>query len=433
MVPVDFRRIRGDALRQAAAGLRPAARKGMQSMKPEKNSAAWLPMFLCWLAYTAAYLGRYSYNSNITAIIEHFGVSHADAGLVTTCFFFAYGAGQVVNGILCRRYSRKWVVPFSLACSAGLNLAVFLGAGFGWLKYLWLLNGMAQSMLWPTLIYTLSQTLDAADLSKSVVVMSTTVPVGTLAAYGISAFLTVSGGYRYSFLTGAITALGAAAAWLLLYRRAFRAGGQGGAAVRESVQGGGGGSFLALTVVMLGIFAIINNLVKDGLTTWVPSILKEKYGLHQGLSILMTLVLPLLGLFGAACNTLLNRKVRSFLSLTGLWYLAAVFCMAAVVFLDQGWGVMLAAFGVVSLAMYAVNNVITSMAPLFMREQINSGLLAGILNGCCYVGSTVSSYGLGSVADRFGWNGVFLLLLGVSCVPVVLAGIAGLAFRDKLK
>ena len=64
------------------------------------------------------------------------------------------------------------------------------------------------------------------------------------------------------------------------------------------------------------------------------------------------------------------------------------------------------------------------MAPLYLRDKIgNSGMLAGVLNGCCYVGSTISSYGLGLVADNSGWNGVFILLLVVSCIPVVVTGI----------
>lgn len=71
--------------------------------------------------------------------------------------------------------------------------------------------------------------------------------------------------------------------------------------------------------------------------------------------------------------------------------------------------------------MAGVNNVITSMAPLFWKEKINSGLLAGILNGFCYVGSTISSYGLGSVADGLGWNGVFWLLF-ILCLAVVAIG-----------
>lgn len=381
-------------------------------------------LLLCWLAYTAAYMGRYSYNSNITAIISSFGVTHAEAGMVTTCFFFAYGAGQVVNGALCKRYPKRWAIPFSLAVSSLLNLAVFFGAPFWTIKYLWLMNGAVQSILWPTLIFVLSRTLPVSYLKRSVLVMSTTVPVGTLLAYGFSSLMAVTGGFSFSFMAGAIVMVFAAGVWLKFYKEP--------AAAEEAPDNpppsdnSRPGPALIATIVLLCLFAVANNLVKDGLTTWVPSILKERFGLHDSLSILLTLVLPVLGIFGAACNGALERKVPSFISLSGIWFLAASACVGAVILLlDTGWWwAVLAVFGLISLSMYAVNNAITSMAPLYLRDKINSGLLAGVLNGFCYVGSTVSSYGLGSVADRFGWNGVFVLLLAVSCVPAVIAAAA---------
>ena len=43
---------------------------------------------------------------------------------------------------------------------------------------------------------------------------------------------------------------------------------------------------------------------------------------------------------------------------------------------------------------------------------MNSGLFAGVLNGFCYLGSTISSYGLGAIADNFGWTAVFITLIG---------------------
>ena len=73
------------------------------------------------------------------------------------------------------------------------------------------------------------------------------------------------------------------------------------------------------------------------------------------------------------------------------------------------------------------------MAPLYMRDKINSGLLAGILNGCCYVGSTISSYCLGLVADNVGWTGVFVLLLVVCCVPIVITAIMTIVKAIKSK
>ena len=388
-----------------------------------------LTIFLCWMAYTAAYPGRYSYNSNITPIMDAFGVTHGEAGLVTTCFFFAYGIGQVVNGLLCRRYPRRWIIPFSLACSAVLNIAVFLGAPFWTLKYLWLLNGGLQSILWPTLISVLSQSLPASSLKSSVLVMSTTVPIGTLLAYGLSSLLAVRGGFPFSFLTGALLMAGAAAAWLFLYRDAPAS--ENAQPVQTSRTPGKGllNRAVAVTVLVLCLFAVANNLVKDGLTTWVPSILKERFGLPDSLSILLTLVLPVLGIFGAACNGLLERRLPSFIKLSGLWFLlAAVSTAGVILLLDTSlWWAVLAVFGIISLSMHAVNNAITSMAPHYMREQLDSGLLAGVLNGCCYVGSTISSYGLGWVADHFGWNGVFLLLLAVTGIPVVTAALVGTA------
>lgn len=59
-------------------------------------------IFVCWLVYTCSYIGKLGYNANITQIETAFGISHAESGSVGTAFFFAYGAGQVINGIFCK-------------------------------------------------------------------------------------------------------------------------------------------------------------------------------------------------------------------------------------------------------------------------------------------------------------------------------------------
>ena len=84
--------------------------------------------------------------------------------------------------------------------------------------------------------------------------------------------------------------------------------------------------------------------------------------------------------------------------------------------------VILGSFGIVSCLMAGINNVITSMAPLYWKEKFNSGRLAGVLNGFCYLGSTLSAYGLGKIADMGGWNSVFFLLLLLCLLAALLAG-----------
>ncbi len=193
----------------------PTGKETNNSAKTKKSGL--FAIFLCWFVYTSAYLGRYSYSSNIISVINFYKVSHASAGLVTTCFFFSYGAGQFINGLLCNRYNKKLIITLSLLISSAINLAVFFGAPFVSFKYLWVLNGAAQSVLWSSLISALSQNLQGKDLAKATVIMSTTVPVGTFLTYGLSAVEAVTGGFKYSFLIGAAVMIICAVVWCIFY------------------------------------------------------------------------------------------------------------------------------------------------------------------------------------------------------------------------
>ena len=118
----------------------------------KKNKRAALLIILCWLVYTCSYIGKLGYNANITQIETLFGVTHAEAGMVSTFFFFAYGVGQIINGILCKKYNVRYVVFGSLILSGIMNLLVGFVYSFEVLKYFWLINGAALSVLWTSLI-----------------------------------------------------------------------------------------------------------------------------------------------------------------------------------------------------------------------------------------------------------------------------------------
>ena len=79
-----------------------------------------------------------------------------------------------------------------------------------------------------------------------------------------------------------------------------------------------------------------------------------------------------------------------------------------------------ACLAIASCLMSGINNIVTSIVPLYLKDKLNSGKCAGILNGFCYLGSTVSSYGLGFIADTQGWNAVFAALLCAALVSTLL-------------
>ena len=93
--------------------------------------------------------------------------------------------------------------------------------------------------------------------------------------------------------------------------------------------------------------------------------------------------------------------------------------------------VTLALFGCVACLMAAINNVITSVVPLYSRDKIDSGLAAGLLNTFCYVGSTMSTSLLGRIADTKGWNDVFICILIFTIVSFVLCVTSAVLSKKK--
>lgn len=183
-----------------------------------KKKAADL-IVVCCMVYGFAYAGRYGYNANIAPIMEFYGVTRAEAGLVSTCFFFSYGAMQLIHGILCRFYPKKIVIPAALFLSAVLNLAVFFQPPFAAIKYLWLVNGICQSVLWPSLVLTLGETLEPGMMKQAVLVISLATMFGTLISYGGSALFNLFAFFRGSFLLGAVLTVLIGLIWLFSYDR----------------------------------------------------------------------------------------------------------------------------------------------------------------------------------------------------------------------
>ena len=384
------------------------------------------------LVYSFAYTGRYSYNANIAPIMAFYNVTRAEAGLTGTFFFFAYGAGQLIHAIFCRFYPRKYIIPGVLGVSAILNIAVFCGVPFGAIKYLWLLNGICQSVLWPTLVLVLSDTMDSVMMKRAVFAMSLTVVIGTVISYGGSAIFNLFDLFRGAFLLGAVLMVAIGIAWLIGYDTLTveNAGlAEAHAASSEATTAGGGSRKRAANGALIGLFAVcglfiaVDNFVKDGLNTWTPVILKERFGVGDSLSIVLTVALPFCGVFGAMLALRMNRKIKDFRALSGSLLLLLSVCICGILLSMKLESMVLtvAFLGVVSCFAHGINSIMTSIMPFAIRDKVNPGFLAGLMNSAGYVGSTASAYGLGVIADRTDWNTVMYILLFASVGVTLLA------------
>ena len=387
-------------------------------------------IFLCWAAYTFAYVARLNYNASMVEILSQLGTTKEAAGTVSSFFFFAYGAGQLVNGLLSKKYNTKYSVTVALAGSCVINIAMTCCHGIDAMKYLWLFNGVFQSVLWSSLIKTLSDNLADSKLSKAVMVMSTTVAAGTFMAYGLAALFSYFE-MSWTLIFYVASALIGMTAILWFIGMSTLQKGKDEIQQTESKTKNKLSftpAFIVGLIVIL-ISSVTNGFIKDGITTWVPSILKEEFGVPSSLSIIVTLLLPVLSIFGTSLVNLLHKKQKDENALNGIFYFGALILTGLIILTMKlkSVPVTLILFGGIACLMAAVNNVITSIVPLYSRDKIDSGLSAGLLNTFCYVGSTLATSLLGRIADTRGWNDVFICILiftavsfAVCCISVVI-------------
>ena len=405
-------------------------------VEKKKKSYPLCLMWLCWLIYAVSYMGKVNFGPNVAQIMAFYNVGEAEYGLVGTFFFIAYGAGQIFNGIFCKKYNLKWVIFGSLTISGTINFIIpFLPVNaFSAVKFLWLLNGASMSVLWPSLIRLLSEHLSKRNMAKASVIIGTTVATGTFAIYGLSAIYSTFN-FKFAFYTPGIALPLVAIIWIAFAPNLMKKA--KAIAEEEDSEGiplsnpvatqaqksvGTERKLLFLSIFTLMAYAVFTNLIKDGLTTWVPKIFKDTFGLPDALSIIFTLALPMVTVFGNMFAVKLHKKVPDFVTQCAIQFFVAGGLILLVILSVQFSVLPLTVVGFAFACFFAgaCNSIITSIFPLFMKGKVNSGLIAGILNGFCYVGSAVSQYGLGSLREALGsWNAVLWLLAIVCAVAIV--------------
>ena len=394
-----------------------------------KKREIWL-IIICWISYTVAQLGRYSYNSNFTLLKEHFLINDTAVALPSTLFFFAYGVGQIFVGIFCHKFNRKLLVVSALMISGALNLVIFFGAEFFTIKYIWLLNGFVQANLWPVLLLILRENLSPKRIVTAGIVMSTASTGGKFAAIGVCAIFAIDTSvFMYCFLAAGALLLAVAVLFLFATGRIKDVDKVKGVTLKENVvtlekPKSKADAKSIILLLLLGEFGLACYAITGGLQSWVPAILKDSYGLSDALSIFMSILLPLFTLSVAVISPYLYKKLKNYVLISLLAFVVGTMLITGVLlFLDVSWIPVIILFTIEAITMGIVSNTTTVQVPLTFKGKFDAGFLAGFLNGTCYIGTAVATYALGYIADASGWTGAFILLIAIAVFSAVLAGV----------
>ena len=392
-------------------------------------------IYLVTIMYTSVYLAKLNYGALTVEIIKEMGCTKSAAGMVGSFFFFAYGIGQVVNGFLAKHMNEKLFMTAALFGSAVCNVAMCFAPSVEVMKYIWLLNGIAMSPLWCNVVKVQGKYVSDKNMPRSLMMTGLTTPIGTALNYGLCALVAFLFNWRVSFWIAAALMTFMAILWYFTLNDIERnavpiqeAQPKADAENRTAKPKAKLTKALLIGLIIMFTAGMFTQFAREGLNAWVPSILYEVYSLPSTLSIALTLLLPLLASFSNFILVALEKKSKDFLLLSILFVGVASLAMAVLVscYNLNSVVITLACFIIVTLCCAAIANITTNHIPLYYRDRFDTGSMAGIGQGMCYIGSTLSTYTLGYVADKGGWYNVFLVLGAVivfSCIMCVAARI----------
>ena len=373
-----------------------------------RNSAAAVTLLFA-VTYMISYITRINYGAIISEMVSATGFTKAQLSMAMTGSFITYGIGQIISGICGDKFSPKKLVTLGLIITVLMNLLIPICKNPYQMLGVWCINGFAQSFMWPPLVRLMSALLSDEDYKKASAKVTWGSNIGTIAVYLISPLLISLFGWKSVFIFSAICG----AVMIFIWNRYSYE--TGATATKTEVSRNNTGKSSLFGIVMIGVMAaiILQGMLRDGVTTWMPSYISETYNMSNAASILTGVVLPLFGIICVqAATKLYIKKFTNPMMCAGIFFFTGALSALALSFItgeNAAFSVLFSAL--LTGSMHGVNLILICMIPPFFKSQGNVSTVSGILNSCTYIGSAISTYGIAVLSENIGWSKTLLVWL----------------------
>lgn len=396
----------------------------VQVKKIQSRNMQMLLFWMCWIAYFSTYLGRLNYSASLTEIIRAEGYDKGAAGLIGTAFFCAYGFGQLCSGFLGDKLKPHKMIFTGILGSGICNILMGFTTEIWQMVAIWCVNGLLQSLIWSPIIKLFSNWIPTDRQKKFCVNINTSVPVGTFAAYSVTALIVWQFEWRavFFFSSACLTAIAAVWVWGIrriekdvekngFFEQAFAVRNEKSLATVSMKK-----LILVSGMIFLCFGLMFQGILKDGVTTWIPTYIREVFQMDSAVSIISTTVIPLFNLSGVYLAAIVNNRFfnNEIMTSAAFFITSAVSLLLLRLFPGGSIVLVLVLFGIATTAMMAVNTMLVSVVPIYFAPYGKSSTASGILNSSAYVGGAVSTYGIGVLSEVVGWDMTITIWIGVA-------------------
>ena len=378
---------------------------------------------LGWLVYFSSYITRLNFGAVLVEFLQAEGITKTAAAPITTALFITYGAGQLLSGYLGDRVSPRLLIFGGLLVASVCNIIMpFVSPAIPIMTIVWGINGIAQAMMWPPLVKICSNALSEEDYNRLMHLIGTSCAVATFSVYLVSPLIIQLSGWKSVFSIASGFAMIAAVIWLaisgpLLKNVSFASAREKDTTKRPTERR----PAWRLLPLILGSIAVLG-ILKDGITTWMPTFMSETFKLESTVSILIGVVIPLahmlLDIFVYRVLMLMKRDVFAAIGLSFGVTVAFLLLLSL-----SGINSMLMSTVFIAIAsggLHMVNALQTYYLPELLGGKNNISFYAGLVNSATYVGSAMSTYLFAVISEIHGWNATILSWLIFAAVGLAL-------------
>ncbi len=400
---------------------------------------------LLFVGYTGFYICRSNLAVVSPLLVDEFGSVGLDKeaiGLIASAGLLAYAIAKPFSGIICDFLGGRPMFVAGMFASVLATVFFSLGTGFVVFLLAWILNRLAQSTGWGALVKVSSHWYSFRHYGKVMGFLSLAFLVGdAIARLYLGSFINLGVDWKGVFFISAGTlAIIALLNVFFLKPDSMAADFVETTESPNSVYRTSEDIIRPSTLIELLRPLLTNRrfqyilLLSFGLTfiretfnLWIPLFLVEADGVSIGNAAIMSLTFPLAGavssvLFGYFSDGPRGSRqapliVAGLIPVCLTLLILSLFLSQTSVLLD------VVLFSLVALFLIGPYTFLAGAMSMDLAGKTGCSTAAGFVDGVGYVGAAVSSYSMGVIAQRLGWDSVFLILALLAGVTLVIAGL----------
>lgn len=389
--------------------------------------------WLCAITYIIALFGRMSYSAVMVALIANGSMDEAQAGLIGTALFVVYGVSQIFSGLIGDRISPKKMIFVGLIGSGILNLIMGLTGQYAVMLVVWALNGLFQSTMWSPIARIFAEQMPPDERKKCCNNIAVTYPLATILAYVLATVLLTVWNWRGVFLLAGGMIVLTGIYWMIRmswFEKQIETSDEIEVIELQPKQTQKKENMLRLLllsgIVLATIPAMTHGMLRDGIQTWLPTLMTQNFHFGTSASVALDIIIPVFNMLGVFFTKALPKKwTENELKASAAFFAVTIIALIVLDLLCNVSAVLsLILLTVASTCMTGANIMLINLIPVHFGVVGRASSVTGILNCSAYVGSAISSFGVGAVAQNFGWGSAIAVWVGFSLLAL-LASLGG--------